>query len=126
MDSREAVVPGTTEETLPMRAVLTALPLTVLLLPPFLRADEPEKKADTKPPYLRLLQGDDARKAAELEKRIAELEAAGRYNEAIRAAEELLAFRQEAQGKDHWQALDASWIVETLRTLSVMPRAVRP
>src|SRR5947209_6808406 len=49
------------------------------------RADDPPKP-DTKPMWQRLLQGKDAKKAAELEKKIAEYEKADRYPDAITTA----------------------------------------
>ena len=55
---------------------------------------------DPKPPWQRLLKGDDAKKAAELAKRIEELEAADRYSEAISLAEELPDLRTKVQGGD--------------------------
>jgi hypothetical protein len=42
-------------------------------------AAEPEPKPPEQPPYQRLLQGDDATKAAALAKRVAEREAADDY-----------------------------------------------
>jgi tetratricopeptide (TPR) repeat protein len=64
---------------------------------------------DAKPPWQRLLTGDDARKAADLEKRVVELEAADNYAEAIRRHEELLALRTRVQGADHWQTVNQKW-----------------
>jgi CHAT domain-containing protein len=81
--------------------------------------------AAEEPPWKRLLQGDDARQAAELEKRLDELEAAGRFADAAAPAEELQALRQRVQGADHWQAADARRRVETLRKVAALPEGDR-
>jgi hypothetical protein len=57
------------------------------------QADNSKPEAELKPQWQRLLTGADARKATELEKRIAEFENTDRYAEAIRTGEELLALR---------------------------------
>jgi tetratricopeptide (TPR) repeat protein len=72
-------------------------------------------------PWQRQLQGADARKAADLEKRVNELEAAGKFAEAVQPAEELLALRQRRQGEDHWQAADARRLVEKLKKAANLP-----
>jgi tetratricopeptide (TPR) repeat protein len=76
---------------------------------------------DPKPPWQRRLAGDDARKAAELEKRIAELENAVRYAEAIPAAEGLLALRTNVQGADHWETRLQQGRLTELRKLAALP-----
>src|SRR5687767_1185746 len=72
------------------------------------------------PPYQRLLQSDDARRAAELEKRREEFEAADTYAEALKAAEELLTLRRRVQGKEHWETVNARWATETLRKVAAL------
>jgi tetratricopeptide (TPR) repeat protein len=67
------------------------------------------------PPFKRLLQGDDARKAAALQKRIDELWAAAKFAEALAPAEDLLALRQRVQGKEHWEVADSARRLQTLR-----------
>jgi tetratricopeptide (TPR) repeat protein len=76
-------------------------------------------------PWQRLLQGADARKAAELEKRVEQLQEAEKWAEAVRAAEELLELRQKAQGKDHWEAVTARWKVEALQTVQGQGKALQ-
>jgi Flp pilus assembly protein TadD len=73
------------------------------------------------PPYKRLLQGDDAKKAAVLDKRIDELWAASKYAEAAAPAEELLALRRRVQGEGHWEVADADRRVQTLRQAARLP-----
>jgi hypothetical protein len=78
-----------------------------------------------KPPYQRLLQGDDVKRAAELQKRIAERAAADDYGGAIQAAAELLALRRRVQGADHHEALDAKWSLEAWQKVAALPAAER-
>jgi CHAT domain-containing protein/tetratricopeptide (TPR) repeat protein len=78
-------------------------------------AEDPVRE---KPPWQRLLQGDDARQAQLLEGRLQELQEAGKFEEALAVAEELAALRTRAQGADHWQALNAKQAVEAVRKTS--------
>jgi tetratricopeptide (TPR) repeat protein len=87
------------------------------MLAPFanLGAREPEQPvAGQKPPWQRLLQGEDAKKAKELEDQIAKLTEAGRFDEALKAAEEVAGLRGKVQGADQWQAVNARWRAEAL------------
>jgi tetratricopeptide (TPR) repeat protein len=75
----------------------------------------PAAKDDTsRPPWQRLLQGADAKKAAELSTRVESAWQAGKWEEALRAAEELVQLRQQVQGKEHWEAVNARWQVKGL------------
>jgi tetratricopeptide (TPR) repeat protein len=73
------------------------------------------------PLYKRLLQGEDAKKAAALQKQIAERWAAGKFAEAVAPAEELLALRKRVQGEDHGEAADAARMLRTLRRAAALP-----
>jgi tetratricopeptide (TPR) repeat protein len=73
------------------------------------------------PPYKRLLQGDDARKAAALQKQIEALWATAKFDEAVKPAEELRALRQRVQGEKHWEVADAARLVQTLRQAAALP-----
>jgi CHAT domain-containing protein/tetratricopeptide (TPR) repeat protein len=73
--------------------------------------------AKESPPWRRLLQGADARKAQQLQEQIDKDWAAGRFEEALRASEAELALRRQAQGAGHWQAVKARWQVESLRRI---------
>jgi tetratricopeptide (TPR) repeat protein len=75
------------------------------------------------PPYKRLLQGDDAKKAEALQKRIDELWTAAKFAEAVVPAEELLAVRQRVQGDGHWEVADATRRLQTLRQAARLPAA---
>src|SRR5947207_2472531 len=75
-------------------------------------ASEPERNANERPPYQRLLQGDEARKAAELEKLVAERAEADDYAAALKAGADLLALRRRVQGEDHHEAVSARWDLE--------------
>jgi tetratricopeptide (TPR) repeat protein len=104
-----------------------ALGAAGLLLAFVLRADEPKPKGkdSDKPPWQRLLTGDDARKAEELQKRIDALFARAEFAEAVGPAEELLRLRQQVQGADHWEAADERWQVKTLRAAVGKPAEQR-
>jgi tetratricopeptide (TPR) repeat protein len=75
--------------------------------------------AKAKPPWQRLLQGDDAKKAQALEKSLAPLQAAWKLEEALKVAEELTQMRTRLQGADHWQAVNARQTAEALRRASL-------
>jgi tetratricopeptide (TPR) repeat protein/CHAT domain-containing protein len=78
-------------------------------------AAEPPRE---KPPWQRLLQGDDARKAQTLEGRLQESQEAGKFAEALALAEELEALRRRVQGAEHWEAVAARYQVEAVRKAS--------
>jgi tetratricopeptide (TPR) repeat protein len=77
------------------------------------------------PPYKRLLQGDDAKKAAALENQINDLWTAAKFGEAVKPAEELLALHKRVQGEGHWQVTDAARQVETLCQAAALPAGKR-
>jgi tetratricopeptide (TPR) repeat protein len=74
--------------------------------------------AESKPPWQRYLQGDDARKAAEQEKQLVEWLQAGNLAEAMKVAEGLAELRRKVQGADHWQAVNSRWLVAALRCIA--------
>jgi tetratricopeptide (TPR) repeat protein len=78
-------------------------------------AEEPLRE---KPPWQRLLQGADAKKAQRLEGRLQELQEAGKFEDALAVAEELAALRTRVQGAGHWQAVSAQQAVEAVRKTS--------
>jgi tetratricopeptide (TPR) repeat protein len=99
-----------------MRAGLLRTVVAVLLgLPVLGVAADPEGPGREKPPWQRLLQGADARKAEELQKSLDTLLRAGKLDEALASAEELGRLRLERQGKEHWQAVTARFTVAALR-----------
>jgi CHAT domain-containing protein/tetratricopeptide (TPR) repeat protein len=73
------------------------------------------------PPYKRVLQGEDAKRAAALERQVKELWAAGKFAEAAGPAREVADLRRRAQGGDHWEARDADRNLETLRQADALP-----
>jgi tetratricopeptide (TPR) repeat protein len=77
------------------------------------------------PPYERLLKGADKRKADELQAQLNRAWEAGRFDEALRAAQALLALRQTVQGKGHWQAQLAGQDVEAIRRTLKQDAATR-
>src|SRR5262245_37698395 len=86
-------------------------------------ADDPQPTE--KPPYQRLLQGDDAKQAAALAKQFGDRLAKGQYAEAVQPAEELLALRRRAQGADHHEAVSVQWDVAALRKVAALPAEQR-
>jgi tetratricopeptide (TPR) repeat protein len=96
----------------PLWRTLIGLLVGPVALVMLLSAEEPVPQ---KPPWQRLLQGDDARKARTLDERLQELQEAGKFEEALAVAEELAALRVRVQGADHWQAVDARYTTEALR-----------
>jgi tetratricopeptide (TPR) repeat protein len=79
----------------------------------------------SKPPWQRLLQGDDAKKAAEQEKQLEQLQEAGKFADAFKVAEALAELRAKAQGADHWEAVNARWEIEAIRRVLRQDRKVR-
>src|SRR5262249_50908318 len=77
--------------------------------------------AAEKPPYERLLRGEDQKQAAALEKEIGDLWPAAKFTQATVGAEKLLILRRRVQGPDHWQAADAARQLETLRRAARLP-----
>jgi CHAT domain-containing protein/Tfp pilus assembly protein PilF len=77
--------------------------------------------AAEEPAWKRVLQGEDAQKAEQLQKRIGELEAADKYMEAVPLARELAQLREKSQGAEHWQARDARRRVQTLEQIAGLP-----
>jgi CHAT domain-containing protein/tetratricopeptide (TPR) repeat protein len=74
-----------------------------------------------KPPYQRLLSGNDARRVAELQEKVGDLVAAGKFAEAQGPAEEVAVIQERAQGADHWQAREARRFAQTLGHLAALP-----
>ena len=103
-----------------MRLIFTSsakrLTVSALALP-----DEPAKSTDKLPPYERLLKGDDAKKAAELEKRIEQLEDKDDYASAIKTGEEVFDLRQRVQGPNHYETTSVKWGLELLKRVSALP-----
>jgi tetratricopeptide (TPR) repeat protein len=87
--------------------------------------DDPQPKTEPKPQWQRMLTGDDAKKAAELAKRVAKSELADKYEEAIRLQKELLELRTKAQGADHWEAVDEKWALMVMKKVAALPEEDR-
>jgi tetratricopeptide (TPR) repeat protein len=88
-------------------------------------ADSPPQPAAALPPYRRLLQGDNARTAEDLQERLDRDWAAGRFEAALRKAALLEALRKNAQGDNHWETVSARWQVEALRRILKQDAATR-
>jgi tetratricopeptide (TPR) repeat protein len=87
--------------------------------------DTPVASPVPRPPWQRLLQGEDAKKAAELEKRLDALQEAGKFEEALKVARDLERRRRRVQGTDHWEAVNARWQAEAMRRVLRVPEAVQ-
>jgi tetratricopeptide (TPR) repeat protein len=74
-----------------------------------------------KPPWQRVLKGDDARKVEAREKEIAELEKKGRFADAVTPAREVLAIRSRVQGEDHWETVTARIRAQTDARVAGLP-----
>jgi CHAT domain-containing protein/tetratricopeptide (TPR) repeat protein len=94
-----------------LRLVLVCRAL-LFLLTPRLAADEPAAKEAVKPPYERSLKGEDAKHAAELEKKANAFVAADNYDAAIKLYEQLLELRTRLQGADHWETVNWKWLLD--------------
>src|SRR5262249_37194434 len=92
-----------------LRASMIAFMLTLAALS--LAADE------KLPPWQSLLKGEDAKKAAELQKEIDQHWEAAKFEEARKAAEALAELRNRAQGADHWEAVNANCQVKAIRSI---------
>ncbi len=95
--------------------------LSLTLIAQDTKQDELKKK----PQYERLLKGDDAKKAEELEKRIEELEATDEYASAIQSTKELLALRRSIIGDDHYKTIDSAQHLEALNKISALDKKER-
>jgi tetratricopeptide (TPR) repeat protein len=76
---------------------------------------EKQAAAPPKPPPPRSLQGEDAKKAKELQDRVNSLQWTGKLEEALQAAQALVELREKAQGAEHYEAAEARWQAEGLR-----------
>jgi tetratricopeptide (TPR) repeat protein len=81
-------------------------------------AEEPNAPLSDKPQWQRMLEGDDARNAAEFSEKIRAAQAADDYVEVVRLCEELLALGSRVQGADHWQVVNQKWALEGARKLA--------
>ena len=77
------------------------------------------------PAWQRMLQGDDAKKAKKLLGQIDEWITAKKWADAARVAEELAAFREAKQGKEHWQAVSARFEVAAIEKVQAAPEQKR-
>jgi tetratricopeptide (TPR) repeat protein len=88
-------------------------------------SEKPAGRTATPLPGSRILDGEDARRAADLDKAIKAAQSADRWDEAIARAEELLALRTRVQGAKHFEAMNAKWLCKTLRQVAPMSKEDR-
>jgi tetratricopeptide (TPR) repeat protein len=94
--------------------------LIIPILPVAAQAPPP-KETQTPASVLRKLTGDDVKRAEDLDKAIQAAEAAGRWDEAIARAEELLALRTQVQGPKYFETVNMQWRLKALRRVARMP-----
>jgi tetratricopeptide (TPR) repeat protein len=82
---------------------------------------QPSTKEEAKPPWQRLLAGQDARKAQQLQEKAGRAMVEDRFADAAEAAGQLLDLRQRVQGKDHWETIETRVHLETFRKLADLP-----
>jgi tetratricopeptide (TPR) repeat protein len=78
-----------------------------------------------KPPWQRVLAGDDAKRVKELEAQIDELEKNAQFGEAVAPARRVVETRDRVQGADHWQTRSAIIKAVTLERVATLSRADR-
>jgi tetratricopeptide (TPR) repeat protein len=88
-------------------------------------AEQRPQPAAALPPYQRLLRGENARKAKDLEQDLNKDWAAGRFEAALRTAEALEVLRTNAQGDNHWETVSARWQVAAIRRILKQDAATR-
>ncbi len=119
-------VSRTPGSTLAVRAFVVVPAMAILISATLAQAPK-QKEAEPAPklPWQRLLQGDDAKRAAELDKAIEAALKADQWAEAIARVDELLAFRLRVQGPEHFETVNDEWRAKTLRLVSRMPHEDR-
>ena len=110
-----------------MRQVRRLVPVILLILISCAvgLAQTPEPAGQRSAQGLRKLTGDDQKRAKELYQIIAAAQAADHWDDAIAAAHELFPLRTRVQGPEHWETVDAKWLLKTLRRVAVMPHEDR-
>jgi tetratricopeptide (TPR) repeat protein len=68
---------------------------------------------------------EDEKRAKQLDEQIDNALKADRWDEAIAKAQDLFALRTRVQGPEHWETVDAEWLLKTLRRVAPMPQADR-
>jgi tetratricopeptide (TPR) repeat protein len=107
--------------TLGIRALVIGPILAVLIPTAPAQAPKPkEAEPGPKPPGLIVLQGDDAKRASELDKAIEAALKADRWDEAIARTEELVALHSQIQGPKHFETVNDEWRLKTLRRVASM------
>ncbi len=84
-----------------------------------------EKANESKPLYERLLQGEDEKRAEELQQQIDQFSEADDYSEAIKLGEAMLALRVRVQGEHHYEAMNAKQTLVALRNVAALDPEMR-
>jgi hypothetical protein len=96
---------------------ISSQPASAQLIPPMV--------AKPLAPGLLKLTGEEANRAGELDKAIEAALKADRWDEAIARADELAVLRAKVQGPKHFEAVNADWLLKTLRRVAAMPKPDR-
>src|SRR4051812_4678316 len=78
----------------------------------------------SKQPWERL-QGEDERKANQIQQQIDTHWEASDFEQALKRAKELLALRQKVQGAGHWETINARWRINAIQNVLKQPLTVR-
>jgi tetratricopeptide (TPR) repeat protein len=112
--------------TLRFNASVVGLVLAILTSAALAQAPKPkETEPEPVPPGLRLLQGEEAKRADELDAAAKAAMKADRWDEAVTCQEALIALRSRVQGPKHYETAKEKWHLETLRRVATMPNEDR-
>jgi tetratricopeptide (TPR) repeat protein len=92
----------------------------LVLVAPVWRGQEASGAAP--PVAWRSLTPAQAKHVAQLDAQMDEAVEAGRFDEAVKLAQQMVALREKAQGKRHWEVVDARWELRRAEGLARLPR----
>jgi tetratricopeptide (TPR) repeat protein len=95
------------------------------LLAPGLAAQEKAASEAKEPPYKRMLSGEAGKRAADLSKKIQELQRSGKFADAVPLVKEICELRRRHQGAGHWQTVSARWELDLCQKLASAPASDR-
>jgi CHAT domain-containing protein/serine/threonine protein kinase len=78
-------------------------------------------RARSKPPWQRVLPGEDAERVKALVKQMYDLEKKGRFAEAFERARDIFEIRKHVQGDDHWQTVEARFRASAWEKVRTLP-----
>lgn len=84
-----------------------------------------QARPPTRPPYERLLSGDEAKEARRLQQIAGDASRKDDYDAVVRHLESLLKLRVRVQGADHWESVTDRWNMTRLRLVAALTREKR-